>query len=152
VPAAGDPTPPRANEAEPGGRRDFVARSTYAPASVADQTLMQADSAFIRRLTIVRDHGEAWSARLRSTSARRDGLGTSVARLLIAIPVMVVVGLVLLVALTFAIAFGVVAIAIGVAVAAARWVRRTLGLASLPRRDVAADHPGRVNVRVIRRS
>ena len=65
---------------------------------------------------------------------------------------MVVVGLVLLVALTFAIAFGVVAIAIGVAVAAARWVRRTLGLASLPRRDVAADHPGRVNVRVIRRS
>lgn len=113
---------------------------------------MHADSAFIRRLTIVRNHGEAWSARFRTATARREGFASSAARLLIAIPVLLLVGLVLLVALSLAMAFGVVAIAVGLIVAAARWVRRTLGLGTVASRDTEFEHPDRVNVRVIRRS
>lgn len=112
---------------------------------------MHADSAFIRRLTIVRDQGEAWSARFRPASPR-EGFGATLARLLVAIPVLLVVGFVLLATLIVAVALGMVAIAAGLVVAAARWVRRTLGLGPAASREREFEHPERVNVRVIRRS
>lgn len=112
---------------------------------------MHADSAFIRRLTTVRDRGEAWKARVRDASARREGLGASLTRLLIAIPALVVVGVVLLVALAIVIAFGAVAIAVGLVAGALHRLRRMLGSGPLTSGVSDEAHSGRVNVRVIRR-
>lgn len=113
---------------------------------------MHADSAFIRRLALVRDQGEAWSARFRSASARREGFGGTIVSILVAIPMLLLAGAALLVGLALAIALATLAIAVGLAVAAVRWLRRTLGLEGVSRGHREPEHPGRVNVRVIRRS
>lgn len=116
---------------------------------------MHADSFFIRRLTIVREQGDAWSARLRAaTDGRRRGGWASIRSILIAAPALLFVGAILLIALAFVLVLGTVAITIGLAAAAFRWARRALGLggpgAAGPR-NTGAD-VRRVNVRVVDRA
>jgi hypothetical protein len=115
---------------------------------------MHADSAFLRRLTIVRAQGDAWSARVRAAAGDRNQGGWATIRsILIAVPAMLFVGVLLLIALGFVLVFGAVAIAIGLGVAAFRQVRRLFGLGGAAGDGIreAAGDDRRVNVRVIDR-
>ncbi|MGA1044370.1 MAG: hypothetical protein ACO3ZY_04100 [Phycisphaerales bacterium] len=115
---------------------------------------MHADSAFFRRLTIVRAQGDAWSARVRAAAGDRSQGGWSTIRsILVAIPAMLLVAALLLIAFGFVLVFGAVAIAIGLGVAAFRQVRRLFGLGGAAGDEIreAAGDDRRVNVRVIDR-
>jgi hypothetical protein len=116
---------------------------------------MHADSAFIRRLTVIRAQGDAWSERVRAAAGdRRQGGWAAIRSILIGLPAILFVGILLLIALGFVLVLGTVAIAIGLAVAAFRSLRQALGLgghADASHRDRGADDR-RVNVRVIDRA
>lgn len=115
---------------------------------------MHADSAFLRRLTIVREQGDAWSARVRAAAGdRRQGGWAGIRSILIAVPAMLLIGVLLIMALGLVLVLGAVAIAIGLGVTAVRQVRQLFGFGR-PAGDASRDDAGddrRVNVRVIDR-
>jgi hypothetical protein len=112
---------------------------------------MDANSAFIRRLTLVRQQGEAWSAQFRTAAGdSRSGGWARIRAILFAIPAVLFLGILLVIALAVVLVLGAVAIVFGLAAAAYRAARQVLGLGG-DRRAGADTDVRRVNVRVIGR-
>jgi hypothetical protein len=112
---------------------------------------MDANSAFVRRLTVVRQQGEAWSARFRTaTGEPQSARWGRIPAILFAIPAVLFLGILLVIALAVVLVLGAVAIVFGLAAAACRAARQVLGLGGDRRAGADADDR-RVNVRVIGR-